>query len=173
MLPEQLKPSWGVLLAQHQRHKMVIEGLTDCQVQHFLPMVEDTIIINGRHVHKQRPLLGRYILFAINDIWKKLASLRGVSGMLLDADKLFPAQVEDAALDAIRSMCVDNVYSPCAVESRNGFFYGQRVTIETGPMAYHIGRYDGHASKNRDAALFNLFGREQRVTFKTGELIAA
>lgn len=167
------EPLWGVLLSQHKRHKLAVEGLTDYSIPYFQPLIEDVTIINGRHVHKQRPLLGRYILFMITDIWKTLASLRGVSGMLIDVDKMFPAIVVDEALDAIRSMCVNNVYCPRIVEARKGFVYGQRVTTETGPMAYHVGRYDGITSKRREAALFNLFGREQRVTFKAGELIAA
>ena len=166
-------PIWGVILSQHQRHRLVVEGLTEFSVPYFLPMIEDTTIINGRHVHKQRPLLGRYILFVITDVWKNLLSIRGVRGMLLDVNKMFPAVVDDEALDDIRSMCINNVYSPRVVNARKGFVYGQRVTTETGPFAYHIGRYDGIHSRQREVALFNLFGREQKVAFKAGELIAA
>ena len=165
--------SWGVLLAQHQKQKLVASELTLARVQFFLPLIEYTSIINGRHIRKQRPLLGRYILFAINDLWERLARLRGVAGMMMDVDKLFPAKVCDSALDYIRSMCVNDVYCPRVVEGRKGFLYGQRVTPKEGPMAYHVGLYDGVRSRHREVALFNLFGREQRITFKAGDLVAA
>ena len=162
--------SWGVLLSQHQRHKLVESGLTDAGVGYYLPFAIETKIISGRHVRTKRPLLGRYIFFIITDIWKTLAHLRGVSGMLMDAEKTFPAKVDSKALESFRSFCAlpkDNV----AV--RKGFVYGQRVAPQTGPLAYHVGSYDGPASRHREAAVFNLFGREQRVVFKSGDLIAA
>jgi Transcription termination factor nusG len=167
------KRAWGVLLAKQQKHALVVIGLSACGVEYFLPVVENTFIINGRHVHRKHPLLGRYILFVIDELWKNLSRLRGVAGIILNVEKLYPARVDDKALDAIRAMCVDNVYSPRAVASSCGFVYGQRVTSEHGPLAYKVGRYDGAASRHREVAMFNLFGREQRIVFKAGELIAA
>jgi len=116
-----------------------------------------------------RPLLGRYIFFIITDIWRTLAHLRGVAGMLMDAEKTFPAKIEDGTLETFRAYCA----CPKAVEARKGFVYGQRVAPQTGPLAYHVGSYDGVASRHREAAVFNLFGREQRIVFKSGDLIAA
>lgn len=163
---------WGVLLSKHQKHKLVKDGLSDSGVQYFLPLIETTTIVNGRHVNAARPLLGRYIFFVIDELWKNLSQLRGVAGMMLNVDRDYPARVDDGALDAIRTMCIGDVYSPRAVEMQ-GFVYGQRVAPQTGPLAYHVGRYDGVASKHREAALFNLFGKDQRIFFKSGELIAA
>lgn len=163
---------WGVLLSQHQKHKLVKDSLSDSGIHYFLPFIEDTQVVNGRHAHRMRPLLGRYVLFIINELWKNIPQLRGVAGLMMNVDKNYPAVVDDGALDAIRSMCIGDIYSPIAA-TKQGFFYGQRVTPKDGPLAYHVGRYDGGASKHRDAALFNIFGREQRVVFKAGELIAA
>lgn len=91
----------------------------------------------------------------------------------MNVEKNYPAKVDDGALDAIRSLCVGDVYSPRAMSTCCGFYYGQRVTPQTGPFAYHVGEYDGVASRHREAAVFNLFGKDQRVFFKAGELVAA
>ena len=76
-------------------------------------------------------------------------------------------------LERIRSLCVNGVYLPKEIETRRGFVYGQRVSPQSGPLAFHVGRYDGVASKRREAAMFSLFGREQRIMFKAGVLLAA
>lgn len=151
---------------------MVEDGLNNFGVQNFIPLVEDTKIINGRHVRLRRPLLGRYILFTIVEHWPELLSLRGVAGILLTADNE-PAVVVEKELSDIRSLCVGNIYCPRVVRSKNGFYYGQRVTPKEGPFAYHVGFFEGVKSRNREVALFKLFGREQKVTFKSGDLIAA
>lgn len=82
----------------------------------------------------------------------------------------YPAQVLPSELERLQSFYGTDVYRP--VERITKFDYGQRVTPKEGPFAYHVGRYEGK-TKRGDAALFQLFGQEQRVLFKKGSLIAA
>jgi transcription antitermination factor NusG len=164
--------SWGVLLSEHQRQRLAKQSLTSAGVDHFMPMVEEVHVVSGRHVHRLNPLLGRYVLFAVDEFWKSVARLRGVAGLLLTAE-YFPALVNVEQLEALRSMCVNGVYNKRVVETKRGLVYGQRVTPSTGPLYAHVGRYDGMASKHREAAVFTLFGRDQRLMFKAGDLLAA
>ena len=137
-----------------------------------MPMIENISVVSGRHVRKLSPLLGRYVLFAIDECWKSIARLRGVAGLMLTTDYQ-PAVVDHEQLMKLRSVCVNGIYNQQVVETGRGFVYGQRVTPQSGPLAFHVGRYDGRASKNREAAVFNLFGREQKLFFKAGDLLAA
>jgi hypothetical protein len=100
-----------------------------------------------------------------------LLSLRGVSSLLLTADDT-PALVDNRQLDAVRMMCnADVLRTPNQITPR-GFIYGQKVSPRSGPLVDYVGTYDG-PKKGRDIALFFLFGREQRVMFRKGELLAA
>ena len=162
--------SWGVLVAHHQRHRKVDKALDELGIDHFIPLIETLMISRGRHVRQMRPLLGDYILIAICSAWKSLLSIRDVRGIMLN-DLGYPAQVLPYELDRMRSMCDGNAYRSSVVE-KGGFEYGQRVSPKAGPLAYHVGRYD-KKTRRGDSALFVLFGQEQRVLFKQGELLAA
>jgi len=163
--------SWGVLVSRHQRQKLVSEALTFRGIDHFIPLVETLMIRNGRHVREMRPLLGDYILIAICPIWKSLLNIHEVRGIMLN-ELGYPAQVLPNELERMRAMCSDvGVYTSSVVE-KGGFVYGQRVSPKAGPLAHHVGRYD-KKTKRGDSALFVLFGQEQRVMFKQGELLAA
>lgn len=116
-------------------------------------------------------MLGDYIPIAIDAAWKSLIRLRGVAGILLN-EIGFPAQVLPHEMNRLHAMCDDCVYRSTLQEDE-GFAYGQRVTPRDGPFVYYTGRYDGKANRRGDeAALFLCFGREQRVVFKSGELLA-
>lgn len=158
--------SWGVLVAQHQRHALVSKALTELGNDHFIPIIETLSIDHGRHIRGRRPLLGDYIPFAVSSIWKSLMRIRGVRGILLN-DLGFPAQVMPKEMEQLRSICADahNFVT-------RGFEYGQRVSPRDGPFNYHIGRYDHKNKRGEDVALFQLFGQEQRVMFKAGDLLA-
>lgn len=162
--------SWGVLVAHHQRYRKVDDVLAERGIDHFIPLIETLIIRHGRHVRQMRPLLGDYILIAVCSAWKSLLRIREVRGIMLN-ELGYPAQVLPHELDRMRSMCDSGVYRSSMVEDV-GFSYGQRVSPKTGPLAYHVGRYD-KKTKRGDSALFVLFGQEQRVVFKQGELLAA
>jgi len=162
--------SWGVLVSRHQRQKLVSEALTFRGIDHFIPLVETSIICNGRHVRQMRPLLGDYILIAICSLWKSLLNIRSVRGIMLN-ELGFPAQVLPREVERMRAMCDGDAYRSSVVEE-SGFCYGQRVSPKAGPLAYHVGRYD-KKTRRGDFAMFVLFGQEQRVIFKQGELEAA
>lgn len=136
-------------------------------------------------------MLGRYVLVVIGVGWQMLRSLRGVSGVLLEPEaremvdgefrgeipessKMVPALVDERVVERIRSECVNNIWVNPESKPVSGrsFVYGQKVFAVKGPFAGHSGTYDSKARKGRDAALFTLFGREQRILFNSGELTA-
>jgi transcription antitermination factor NusG len=163
--------SWGVLVAQHQRSKLVGEELSVREVEHFIPLEEKLTITRGRRTRVFYPLLGDYILIAISSLWREVMSIKGVAGILLN-ELNYPAQVFPHEIDRMRSMCNNNVFIP--MPDKMEFQYGQRVTPKsnTNPFAFHVGRYD-RKTRRGDAANFSLFGREQCVIFRRGELISA
>lgn len=163
--------SWGVLVAQHQRVKLAQQSLVAQNVDHFIPLEENLCVVRGRHIRENKPMLGNYILIAVTEIWQSLMRMRGVAGILMSDDG-FPAQVLPSEINYLRSICVNGVYRPRMIKSQRGFTYGQRVTPQHGPFAHHVGRYE-NPTKDGDTALFMLFGYEQKVSFKPGNLVAA
>lgn len=166
-----ISSSWGVIVAEHRRVMLVDEALTVRGIDHFIPLEEKLQVIRGRHVREFQPFLGNYILIAISAAWSSLLSVRGVAGMLLNEIGI-PAQVLPSEMERMRAMCDGNIVRASSQKIKNGFEYGERVTLESGPFAFHVGRYD-RKTRRGDAALFFMFGREQRVLFKAGELKAA
>lgn len=165
--------NWGVLVAEHQKQKLLQENLSAVGTEHFVPMVPGKgINRGGRHVQTYTPLLGRYVLFRIvGDLWKELVRLRGAAGILLTAESN-PARVDSRVVEYLSEHCVNGIYQPKTSGTCNGFTYGQRVRPLVGPLAGHTGIFDGTIKRNREAALFFLFGRQQRIVFKHGELEA-
>ncbi len=164
--------SWGVLVAHYQQLKLVDESLTVYGVDHFIPKIETLLIVRGRHVREQRPLFGEYVLIAISSIWKSLIRIRGVSGILLNEVGM-PAQVLAVEMEKLRAMCDGDVYRSSVIDNDgSGFEYGQKVTPREGPFVFHIGQYESRNKRGDLTAIFRMFGREQKVTFKSGDLLA-
>lgn len=156
--------SWGVLVAQHRQLKLAQQALVSRNIEFFIPVEETLTCQRGRVVRVARPILGDYVLITVTSLWYELVSERGVAGVLLN-DLGYPAQVLPHELERLQQF----VPSPETSE----FEYGEEVTPQEGPFAFHIGRYDRKTNKGDDVVFFTLFGREQRVTFKSGELIKA
>ena len=169
--------SWGVLVATFPAHVGKIEdALRDRGVDHFVPRIETLLISNGRHVREARPLLGEYVPFAVTGIWRQLLGIKCVQGILLNTLN-FPAQVLPSEMDRLRGMCSpDGMYRSASAPEAGGFEYGQRVSPKSADHFFscQVGRYDGKVGKKGrgDAALFLLFGRDTRVVFNRGDLVA-
>lgn len=159
-----------MVVAQHQRNKLVADALISRGVPHFIPMLEVLTIVRGRHERAYRPLLKEYILFAMYSGWKELLSVRGVAGMLFNCDG-WPAQVLPVEVERLQAMCPDGIATTEAAVVL-GFHYGQKVSPKEGLFAGHVGRYFGEAKDGKDIALFALFGRESKAFFGKGDLLA-
>lgn len=164
---------WGVIVAEQQQVLRVGRSLTEISYEHFLPLIEHLSISGGRHTREMKPLLGNYILVTICSAWCELLLLRGVLGFIKNADG-YPARVNAREVTKLRELCPNNLFTyPIASSSGSCFKYGQRVSPKEGPFAFHVGRYESRKGRYREVAVFKLFGREQKVTFKSGDLIAA
>lgn len=162
--------SWGVIVAHRQRWAAVSSALSERDIEHFVPLIETLTIKNGRHCREKRPLFGDYILTTIFAKWRSLLSIRGVRGFLVNESGL-PAQVVPNEIARLRNMCDGENFRCASQNDISGFEYGQRVTPKSGPLAYQIGRFESR-TRTGESAIFVMFGREQKVKFKKGELLA-
>lgn len=193
---------WGVLVTERLRknHIEVKESLNRIEVESFVPLIENEIVVRGHLVRRVTPLFGRYIFFVVTDAWRLVSMVKGVRGLMLTRSRKYdgsfgpddddgnteyeeeqcPAIADPAQIRAMQEFCCGEMYQK-PVRLPDDLVYGQRVTTTTGPFAYHVGRYDGpmprkrgkRGKRRREAALFDIFGREQRVVFAAGSLIAA
>jgi hypothetical protein len=159
--------NWGVLVTY--RHKLVCDALMQRGVEYFMPVEEVLSIVRGRHVREMKPLLGEYIPISISAAWNSLLRVRGVNAVLQNESGM-PARVLPHELERLRAMCDGNVLRQTET-AYEGLKYGQKVTPTQGALMHKVGRYDGR-TKRGDSALFLLFGREQRIIFRSGELQA-
>jgi transcription antitermination factor NusG len=165
-----ISTAWGVLVAKHLQTDAVSEQLNMYGFEHFIPKIESLRIVKCRHVRELRPMLGDYILTSITSAWESLLSLKHVAGMILNADG-YPAQVQPNELKRMHDMC-DAAGTYYSEIDTTGFQYGQYVRATEGPFINFTGTYDSKNKRGEDVALFILFGREQKVTFKPGGLLA-
>lgn len=159
------------MVAKQNRALAVGSSLKKLEVDHFIPRVEKRYVVQGRNIRERQPLLGNYVLVAVTQCWREVLRLRDVHGMLMN-ECGFPAQVLPCELAQLRAICPDGVYGG-REHLTDGFVYGAKVLAVKGPLTRLTGRYIGRFGKNREEALFSLFGREQKVVFKRGELILA
>ena len=168
-----LQADWGVIVAKPQKTEQVAESLTSQAIDYFIPLEQVLSVRGGKHRRYNRPMLGRYVLYAVNEFWRSIFNMRGVSGLLLvtdyESEIARPAVVDPRQLASLRDQCINGVYQKPEVP-RKGFTYGQKVTPNHGPLAFHVGKYDGVVKDHREAAIFQLFGRDQRLIFKAGVL---
>jgi transcription antitermination factor NusG len=162
--------SWGVLIARHQRQTVVSEALSARGVEHLIPMMEVLKIVRKRHVRDLRPLFGEYIPFAVSSVWKSLLGIRDVAGMLLN-ESGFPAQVLPLEVERLRELYRVNTVRQEKIQSGE-LMLGEFVIPRCGPFINFQGKYDGETKRGADVALFVLFGRETRVEFNKGDLLA-
>ena len=98
--------------------------------------------------------------------------IRNVSGMIINCSG-FPAQVLPSELNRMHEMCDESDVYHSAIIDNGGFEYGQNVIPKGGPFADHIGKFDSRNKRGDLVALFTLFGRDQKLTFRSGDLLAA
>lgn len=165
---------WGVIIVQPQRHKLVADELTQNNFEFFLPKERSRAVVSGRRVETTRPLLGRYVLVVINSAWRALIALRGVASMIMDRSCPVPQPllVCPKEVDYIRAQC-DGSIVRASENVVSGFTYGDKVMPKSGPFMHSVGSYESAFGKHREVATFVLFGKERKLTFKSGELIAA
>jgi transcription antitermination factor NusG len=164
---------WGVLVTQPQRHRTATNALASDGFAYFMPWREQLSVSRGKKRRQRLPYFGRYIFVQIGECWERLLHLRGVSGMLLNPDNLMPFKVDLEQLNEVRAMCDRNgVISEPEIPIRR-LSFGDKVFVESGPFANLTGRYDCRVGKHREAAMFEMFGSEQRVLFRRGELKSA
>jgi transcription antitermination factor NusG len=195
---EAIEKQWGVLVTEKLRknHLEVKESLNQIEVESFVPLIENETVVRGHLVRRVTPLFGRYVFFEITGVWRAVSTAKGVKGLMLTRprkydgsfgpegaeyeEEQYPAIVDPAQMQAMQQFCCGEMYQK-PIRHPDDLIYGQRVTTTSGPFAYHVGRYDGpmprrrgkRGKQRREAAVFDFFGREQRVVFAVGSLIAA
>jgi transcription antitermination factor NusG len=165
--------SWGIAISQPQRHRIALDQLQSSNFEFFQPWREQIIISHGKHRRLRIPYFGRYIFVVICEAWAQILKLRGIASMLLNPETLHPLSVDLRQLQAVRSLCDRHGIIHQPESQKYKLHYGDQVYAEKGPFANLRGVYDCRIGKHREAAVFTMFGAEQRVLFKLGELKVA
>lgn len=147
----------------------------------YQPTYRELLVRRRRKVWEERLLFGRYFFakwfegcnwrvllahqHAVSTERKTLAGLF----MWSTPDGAEPAKVKDQVITDIRSR--EDRSGHVDTAARNGFSLNQPVRAITGVFAGKEGRYTGSRS-NADVALMDLFGRETRIEFAPGALVA-
>ena len=161
-------PGWAVAILSPQCERKATENLARKKLTYFFPRIKRTVRHRGKRVHHLDALFPNYLFLLLQDAWHEVFDMHGISGLIMSGEH--PAVLGDEVVETIKARCDrDGVYV-APVKPR--FRVGDKVKVGAGPLAGSVGLYAGSA-KEREAALFDLFGRKTRVEFKEGDLVAA
>ena len=160
--------AWGVCVSEPQRHRLASEQLAEHDFEFFIPLREHKTVKRGRHHRVLIPYFGRYIFIALTELWVGVLALRGVACILIERENLTPLHVDPDELAAVRKLC--DRRGVIRIPPIKGLCLGDVVRVDHGPLAHLRGVYDGAVGRNREAAVFAMFGGQHRALFRTGEL---
>ena len=120
-----------------------------------------------RHARREetvlRPLFPRYVFVALDleaDRWRSINGTVGVSNLVCHGER--PAALPDGVVEGLRISEIDEGVVPL---SRLVLFDpGARLRVLDGAFTGQTGTYQGMTEAERVVLLFNLIGREVRVT---------
>lgn len=169
---------WIVAYTHPSVEPKAAEQLRDAGFNCFFPQTRKQVVVRGRRAFRIQPLFSRYLLveacLSINNVF----AVRDINGAILTVDRVTQqkqfALVRDEVVNEIKSRCDRDgfVVLPDNV-TKTGLIPGQRVRPTVGAFVDRVGVYEGMLTKNRETAIFGLFGRGVSVSFKLGELLAA
>lgn len=163
---------WGVAFTHPNLESKAIANLSEAGFECFHPQTRKSTVKHGKRVQMIRPLFPRYLIVRLQGAMGDLFRVRDVKGAILTPDKQF-REISDGTIAHLQTFSDEFGFYDADVScGPTGLQYGQKVTPKDGVWFGHFGSYDS-AYKNREFALFSLFGREARVSFKQGDLLAA
>jgi len=162
---------WYVVHTRPQAEMRAIENLERQGYRTFCPRVRRTI----RHARKtstvMNPIFRNYLFVCLDisfDRWRRINSTRGVVSLIMQGDR--PKPVPRGVIEAI----LQYVNADGTVSTARLFGIGQRVRIESGPLAEVIGRFERCEPDGRVCVLVELLGRVVSVVLnKETTIIAA
>jgi transcription antitermination factor NusG len=133
----------------------------------YLPLERRIVIIRGRRMKKDRPLISGYLFvqvdIATDKNWGKLGKqtqgndgLRGSMGMLKNNDK--PVVVPDRVIERIKTAENAGIFD---YTGRSPFQLGDKVEITEGPMAGLIGKIKSASPRKRARLLLGALGEAE------------
>lgn len=166
--------SWLVGLSQPRHQPRVIESLSSVGAKSFCPRVRRTYVSAGRRIDLLVPAFGRYFFVQWTPDWRNLLGVRNLEGFLKNSDaEESPSVVRNSSIQPILEQCDESgVLFESSAPQLNKLRRGQKVKPRSGAMIDLFGSYAG-CQRNREHAFFVLMGRETKVTFVKGTLIAA
>jgi transcriptional antiterminator RfaH len=124
----------------------------------YLPKIREYRTLRGRRVEASPPLFPGYLFIAVVSRWYDAKWCPGVANLIMAGDG--PARVPDSVISEIRSRERNGLVE---LAKPRGFQQGDRVRIVSGPLANHLGLFDGQAPRERVAILLRVLGSQTRV----------
>ena len=128
----------------------------------FLPRIRKTMRHARRFYSKLVPLFPRYLFVALDperDQWCSINGTYGVARLVMQHNR--PLPVPPGVVESLLVLADDN---GCVhLERSKDLHPGQKVLIETGPLASHIAVIEHLDGKGRVALLLELMGQKARV----------
>ena len=166
-----LSGAWSVAITSPQRESCAADHIIDQGFDVFYPRLKRIFVRHGKKTIRIDPLFPRYLFVLVHDAWRALLGTRDVVDVIRSAEQ--PVLVSQKIVDDVKSRCDREGMFIVPKKRFNLFRKGASVRPKFGPFYGITGLYDGSLAHEREAALFNLLGREVRVCFKQGDLTAA
>ena len=166
--------SFLVLCIFPKQEPKVADRISAIGYEPFFPRLKRLVVRRGHRCTDVQPMFPNYLIVKERPEDDRqlavLCSTPGVSELLMTVNNT-PARASDAEIAKIRARCThDDIL---IVKKHTGFLIGENVRPTSGPFQNFVGRFDSEHAGFRVSALLNLFGREVKVSFKQGDLVAA
>lgn len=154
---------WYVAYTQAQAELRAVGHLKRQSFDAYLPLCRRI----RRHARREesilRPLFPRYVFVALDldvDRWRSVNGTVGVSRMVCRAER--PAALPDGVVEGLRISEIEEGVVPL---SRLVLFdAGAKLRVLDGSFAGQTGIYNGMSEAERVVLLFDLLGRQVKVT---------
>ena len=154
--------SWYLLYAKARQEKTALENLERQGYTAYLPLIEQKKRVGTHLKNVIVPMFPRYLFVSKNPDRpgrRSIISARGVISLVTFGDR--PAIVEDKIIHEIRTR--ENDSGHVQLVDLKPLIPGEKVRLNGGIMADHIGLFERRCDSDRVVILLNLLGREVRV----------
>jgi transcriptional antiterminator RfaH len=152
-------PYWCAARAPAQREALAEHFLKQQGYAVYLPRLRQHRVNHGRKIETRPPLFPGYLFVWIVLQWHTARWCPGTLGLVMNCG--VPVSVPDRVLEEIRKREVRGLVElPKAPRLKPG----DPIRVRYGPLAGHVGLFDGMKAHERVAVLLRLLGGSQRVT---------
>lgn len=169
---------WSAAVTSYKQEEVALSSLCERDFSCYLPRYQSRGFVKGRLVEQVLPLFSGYIFFEVDEAWREVSHLDGVSHLILD-DNEAPVPLRTRDVEKIKSregpdgLILLDGFEYQDRSKRRRFRKGEKVEVKTGPLMGLVGLFEAASGSQEVKALFDILGKSTSITIHEADLCAA